>query len=159
MQRRLYNFKYYTDQGDLKSPWFLLYIQLFLARTWIILVFSVISRENGTQLLNLFYPDKMHFYLGLVIGAIPLIIFFIAGRRFKQKNWAVKCWPYCFILLLTALCADLVMQLYYLNLVHFRYSITASIQIVAVLWSCLFVLKSKQLKDSFQLYQFLKTKS
>lgn len=157
MKKRLYNFKYYTNEGDLKSPSLLFYIQLFLARTWIILVISVVSRESGSQLLALFYPDKLHFYLGLIIGAIPLLIFFISGRRFKQKQWAIRCWPYCFVLLLSALIADLTMQLYYLNLVHFKYSLAASLQVVAILWSLLFVINSKQLRDSFQINKLKKS--
>lgn len=157
MKKRLYNFKHYTNEGDLKSPSILLYIQLFLARTWLLLVISVVSHKSGTQLLDLFYPDRTHFYLGLIIGSLPILIFFIAGRRFKQKTWALKCWPWCFVVLVFALLCDLLMQLYYLNLVHFQYSIAASIQIVIVLWSFIFVLKSKQLRDSFQIQHLKKS--
>lgn len=150
MKLRLYALKNYTEQGDLKPPQLFTFILLFLARTWAVLVVSVISRESGTQILHIFYPDKAHFYLGLILGTLPLIVFFISGRRHAQNRYAIKVWPACLYAIYLAVFVDLLMQIYYLSIVHFQYSLTASIQLVIVLWCGLYIFKSKQLKDSFK---------
>lgn len=150
MKHRLYALQHYTESGDLKAPPVLLYILLFLSRTLMLLVISVVSQQTGNKLLQLFYPDKMHFYLGLSIGLIPLLVFFISGRRHAQDKWALTCWPFCFYLVMVSLFGDLGLQLYYLYLDHFTYSVAASIQLVIVAWSCIYIMKSKQLKDCFK---------
>jgi len=150
MKRRLYALQHYTEAGDLKAPPILLYILLFLSRTWLVLLISVVSQQTGNTLLQLFYPDKVHFYLGLIVGLLTLIVFLVSGRRHAQDNWALKCWPFCFYLIVASTFSDLSLQLYYLYLDHFRYSIAASIQLVVVLWSFIYILKSKQLRDCFK---------
>lgn len=150
MKQRLYALQNYTESGDLKAPSILLYILLFLSRTWMLLIVSIVSQQTGNKLLSLFYPDKAHFYFGLVIGALPLIVFLISGRRHAQDEWAIKCWPFCFYLILIGIIGDLSFQFYYLILQHFNYSSTASIQLVLTAWSLLYVVKSKQLRDCFK---------
>lgn len=150
MKHRLYPLQHYTEAGDLKAPPLLLYILLFLARTWVLLVISVASRETGHKLLPLFYPNTMHFYLGLGIGFFILIVFFISGRRHAQDKWAFKLWPACFYLILLSTFGDLALQLYYLNLDNFKYSVSASVQLVLVAWSFIYIIKSKHLRDSFR---------
>ena len=150
IKQRLYALKYYTEAGDLKTPPLLFYLLLFLSRTWILLVLSLASSQTGTDILQLLYPDKTHFYSGLLIGLLPVIIFIVSGRRHAQDSWALKCWPYCFYLLLISIIGDLSLQIYYLYLDNFQYSISASLQLVIGLWSCLYITKSKHLIDSFQ---------
>jgi hypothetical protein len=149
MKQRLYALQNYTESGDLKTPALFSYILLFLSRTWMLLIVSIVSQQTGQKLLPLFYPEKIHFYYGLVLGTLPLIVFLVSGRRHAQHRWAIKCWPICFYLILLSTIGDLVLQLYYLYLTHFSYSLTSSIQLVMVTWSLMFIVKSKQLKDAF----------
>jgi len=150
MKRRLYPLQHYSESGDLKSPPLLLYILLFLSRTWMLLIISVASFETGNKLLPIFYPDKLHFYLGLIIGFLPIVIFAVSGRRHAQDKWALRFWPYCLYLLIISAMGDLGFQLYYLYLEHFEYSITASIQLVITAWICIYFIKSKHLIDCFK---------
>lgn len=147
---RLYALKHYTESGDLKSPPILLYLLLFISRTWLLLVISIVSTQTGDKLLQMFYPEKLHFYLGLIVGFFPVIIFLVSGRRHAQDKWALKIWPYCFYLLAFGILGDLILQLYYLYFDNFKYSVAASIQLVLISWSCIYALKSKRLKDSFK---------
>lgn len=151
MKQRLYSLQNYTESGDLKTPSLFFYILLFLSRTWMLLVISIVSQQTGHKLLPLFYPEKIHFYYGLALGALPFVVFLISGRRHAQDGWAIKYWPICFYLILISIVGDLVLQLYYLYLTHFSYSVTSSIQLVIVTWSLMFILKSKQLKDAFKI--------
>jgi len=146
----LYALKHYTESGELKPPPLLLYILLFLSRTWGLLIISVSSTKTGENVLSLFYPDKTHFYAGLCVGLLPLIILFISGRRHAQDRWAIKYWPSCFIILTIAILGDAVLQFYYLYLDHFLYSFTASIQLVMIIWIAIYCAKSQQLKDAFK---------
>ncbi|MGJ8582341.1 MAG: DUF2919 domain-containing protein [Psychromonas sp.] len=149
MKTRLYALQHYTEAGDLKSPPIFLCLLLFLSRTWILLIISLASQQTGDKLLLLFYPEKIHFYSGLLVGLLPIIVFFISGRRHAQKSWAIKSWAVCYYFVVVSLLADFILQLYYLNLEHFKYSLSASIQLVVVCWACIYVFKSKHLKDSF----------
>lgn len=150
MKQRLYALHHYSEKGDLKAPPILVYILLFLSRTWMLLIISTVSFEFGEKLLPIFYPDKSHFYIGLCVGFMPLLILLVSGRRHAQDKWALQYWPYCLYLLFASAIGDVGIQFYYLYLTHFKYSITASIQIVLSAWICIYLMKSKHLIDCFK---------
>ncbi|RBW47167.1 DUF2919 domain-containing protein [Psychromonas sp. B3M02] len=150
MKTRLYALKHYTEAGDLKTPPLFIYLLFFLSRTWILLIISLASQQTGDKLLMLFYPEQMHFYTGLLVGFLPVLVFLISGRRHAQKKWAITIWPACYYLMVMSLLADLLLQLYYLTLEHFQYSVSASLQLVIVSWATIYVFKSKHLRDSFK---------
>lgn len=50
-------------------------VLLLQARTRVLFVIAGASREQGTALLNLFYPDHDNFWLGLIPG-IPAVLAF-----------------------------------------------------------------------------------
>lgn len=58
--------------------WLVLLLQ---ARTWVLFVIAGASREQGTALLNLFYPDHDNFWLGLIPGIPAVLAFLLSGRR------------------------------------------------------------------------------
>ncbi|WP_413702348.1 DUF2919 domain-containing protein [Psychromonas sp. KJ10-10] len=117
--------------------------------TWVLLIISLASRETGNQLLALFYPDKSHFYFGLASGLIAIILFFLAGRDHDKHPLICKLWQKGYSLLLISVLFDLALQLYYLYLDRFQYTLEASVQLVLILWILLFCIKSRHLKASF----------
>lgn len=149
MTVKIFPLKFYTQSGDLKPPTYFYYGLLFLARTWALLIISLASRETGNKLLAMFYPDQMHFYLGLASGLIAIILFLLAGRDHDKHPLICKVWQRAYPFFLLSICFDLALQLYYLYLDNFQYSIEASIQLVFVLWLLLFCLRGKHLKASF----------
>lgn len=146
---KIFPLQFYTQSGDLKPPTYFNLGLLFLARTWVLLIISVTSRETGNQLLSIFYPDKTHFYLGLASGLIAIILFFLAGRDHDKHPIICKLWQKSYPLLLISAFGDLALQLYFLYLDKFQYTLEASIQLVFILWVLLFCVKSKHLKASF----------
>jgi len=150
MSIKIYALKFYTQSGDLKPPTYFYYGLLFLARTWALLIISLASRETGNKLLAIFYPDKLHFYLGLASGLIAIILFLLSGRDHDKHPLICKVWQQGYPFLLLSIFFDLGLQLYYLYLDHFQYSIEASLQLVAVSWLLLLCLRSKHLKASFK---------
>ncbi len=67
--------------------WLVLLLQ---ARTWVLFVIAGASREQGTALLNLFYPDHDNFWLGLIPGIPAVLASLLSGRRATfPRTWRV----------------------------------------------------------------------
>ncbi|WP_019614473.1 DUF2919 domain-containing protein [Psychromonas ossibalaenae] len=149
MSIRLYPLQHYTQSGNLKPPPFFYLALLFLARTWGLLIISVVSRNEGEKLLAMFYPDKIHFYSGLASGAVAVTLFILSGRDHDKNRIISKLWQTGYVFLLLSILTDLGLQFYYLLLNNFQYSLAASIQLVFALWLLLYCCRSKHLKDCF----------
>ena len=54
---------HYDAHGRLRLPLLFWLVLLLQARTWVLFVIAGASREQGTALLNLFYPDHDNFWL------------------------------------------------------------------------------------------------
>lgn len=150
MTSKIYALKYYTKSGDLKPPIYFYMGLLFLARTWAMLIISLTSRETGNKLLAIFYPEQWHFYLGLASGFIAIILFLLSARESSKHPLLSKIWQRGYPFLLLSVLGDLSLQLYYLYLDRFQYSLQASIQLVAVIWLLLLCVNSHHIKASFK---------
>lgn len=147
---KIFPLQFYTQSGNLKPPTYFYFGLLFLARTWALLIISLASRDTGTKLLSIFYPDKMHFYFGLASGVIAIILFLMSGRDHDKHPFIGKVWQKGYPFLLLCIALDLGLQLYYLYQDSFQYSIEASVQLVLIIWILLFSMRSKHLKASFK---------
>ena len=149
----LFPLHHYNDAGDLKPPLFFYISLLFLSRTWVLLLLCVASSETGDKMLSFFYPDKNHFYFGLISGFIALALFFVAGRCFSDKSdefpFFCLLWKKGSVFLLVSVVSDLALQLYYLSEKQFHYSLNASMQLVLIIWCLLYLLRSRHLRMSF----------
>lgn len=147
---KIFPLQFYTQSGNLKPPTYFYVGLLFLARTWALLIISLASRDTGTKLLSIFYPEKMHFYFGLASGVIAIILFLLSGRDHDKHPFICKMWQKGYPFLLLCIALDLGLQLYYLYQDSFQYSIEASVQLVLIIWILLFAIRSKHLKASFK---------
>ncbi|HHE5696312.1 TPA: DUF2919 domain-containing protein [Citrobacter amalonaticus] len=73
----------YDNHGHLRLPFLFWLVLLLQARTWVLFVIAGSSREQGTALLNLFYPDHDNFWLGLLPGIPAVLAFLLSGRRYS----------------------------------------------------------------------------
>ena len=146
---KIYPLKYYTQTGYLKPPTFFYVGLLFLARTWIVLILSLASRETGEKILTLLLPDRHYFYWGLASGVVSIILLLLSGRDHEKHPFIHVIWKSGYLFLLVSIFFDLCLQLHYLYLDKFQYSITASLQLVFVSWLLLYCIKSKHLKQCF----------
>lgn len=151
---KIFPLQYYTQSGNLKPPVYFYIILLFLARTWVLLIISTASRSTGSSLLTLFYPDNRYFYLGLVSGFIALVLFLLSGRDHDKHPSLSKLWQFGYIFLLLNITIDFLLQVYFLTMHHFQYSIGASFQLVAIIWVFLYSIKSEHLKMCFKRKKF-----
>ena len=72
----------FDAHGRLRLPFLFWCVLLLQARTWVLFVIAGSSREQGTALLNLFYPDHDNFWLGLLPGIPAVLAFLLSGRRY-----------------------------------------------------------------------------
>lgn len=71
----------YDAKGQLRLPFLFWLILLLQARTWLLLVMAGASRQQGNDLLALFYPDRQSFWLGLGLGIPALLGLLLTGYR------------------------------------------------------------------------------
>lgn len=148
-QAKIYPLKYYTQTGYLKPPVFFYIALLFLARTWIVLVLSIASQQSGEKILALLLPDRHYFYYGLASGFFSIVLLLLSGRDREKYPFIHALWRRGYPFLLASIVLDFFLQLYYLYIDQFQYSLSASLQLVFVSWLFLYCIKSKHLKQSF----------
>ena len=71
----------YDARGQLRLPFLFWLILLLQARTWLLLVMAGASRQQGNDLLALFYPDRQAFWVGLALGLPALAGLLLTGHR------------------------------------------------------------------------------
>lgn len=71
----------YDSVGRLKLPLLFWGVLILQARTWVLFVIAGASREQGSALLTLFYPDRDTFWPGLLVGLPAAVAFMLSGRR------------------------------------------------------------------------------
>ena len=81
MKSTEFHLVHYDAHGRLRLPLLFWLVLLLQARTWVLFVIAGASREQGTALLNLFYPDHDNFWLGLIPGIPAVLAFLLSGRR------------------------------------------------------------------------------
>ena len=136
--------KYYDDAGRVKPGISLYFCIVLLSRSLLILIGSVSVRDNGDQLLALFYPDKQYLYISIGIAFPAFVALFLLG--FREKIWHAKnYWIFSCIkpLLIFSVLADLGLHIMLANKGHWQFS-----------W----VIAVTLLLDSLVFYFFLKDK-
>lgn len=83
----------YDARGQLRLPLSFWAILLLQARTWVLFVMAGASRQQGTTLLELFYPDTHAFWLGMALGCPAAVGLLLTGYRQKlPRLWQIWRW-------------------------------------------------------------------
>ena len=115
--------KYYDDAGRVKPTAALYLCIVLLSRSLLILIGSVSVRENGDQLLALFYPEKQYLYMSLSIALPAFMASLLLG--FREKIWQTnRCWMFSCIkpLLIFSVLADLALHIMLGSVAHWQFS-------------------------------------
>lgn len=92
----------YDHKGQLRLPLAFWLILLLQARTWVLFVMAGASRQQGSDLLALFYPDSDTFWLGLGLGVPAALGLLLTGYRQRwPRLWHAWRWVLCASLLLS----------------------------------------------------------
>jgi hypothetical protein len=92
----------YDAKGQLRLPLAFWAILLLQARTWVLFVMAGASRQQGSSLLELFYPDTHAFWLGLALGVPAALGLLLTGYRQRiPRLW--QAWRWVLMLTLVAM--------------------------------------------------------
>ncbi len=92
----------YDAKGQLRLPFFFWLILVLQARTWLLLLMAGASRQQGSDLLALFYPDSQAFWLGLALGVPAAAGLLLTGYRQRwPRLWSGWRYVLCFSFLVS----------------------------------------------------------
>lgn len=139
--------KYYDEAGRVKPAVSLYLCIAFLSRSLLILVGSVSVRENGEQLLALFYPERQYLYASLAIAFPAFLALLLLG--FREKIWhAGRCWMFSWIkpLLIFSVFADLGLHIMLASTEQWQFSWVIAITLLLDLLIFYFLIKDKHIQ-------------
>lgn len=102
----MFSHQHYDQHGGLKLPAMFWAVVILQARSWVLLVMAGASRDQGSALLALFYPEQNQFYAGLIAGLPAVVTFLLSGRRQRYPGL----WQRWYWVLIVAQLALLVWQ-------------------------------------------------
>ena len=85
MVKLLLPLKFYDEGGRVLPPRALWWCLLFVAKSFIIFLFSLTLPEQSERLLKMFYPIKEELYTGLMLGCFALPPALLVS--FRHKVW------------------------------------------------------------------------
>lgn len=138
----------YDDHGQLRPPLWFWPIALLLTRSVWLFLMAGVTRESGSAILTLFYPDRMSLYLGLMSDLPAMLALLACGGTYKQTQ-SPRAWlrRHSRALLLCSTLSGLALQLHGLIRQAWSFSWPTALVLVASLWALWYLLKSRQLRD------------
>ncbi|MGL5334852.1 MAG: DUF2919 family protein [Enterovibrio sp.] len=140
----------FWDEESRAGPFPLFWIScVFIARTWLFLLMAAVSQQQGSRLLELFYPQKEALYWALGLSFPALLLLLLAGNLQRVPRLILSFWRAGKWLLLASLSADLYLQwkAQASAFWHFHFS-TAATFVVSV-WIFIYLLRSKRIAALF----------
>ncbi|WP_210450659.1 DUF2919 family protein [Pantoea ananatis] len=126
----------YDDKGQLRLPFLFWLILLLQSRTWLLLIMAGASRQQGNDLLALFYPDRQAFWVGLALGLPALAGLLLTGYRSRLP----RVWRSWRQVLMLSVAINLIWQGVQLYLADFLSSplplLLTLFDLLALLWLC-----------------------
>lgn len=145
-----YSFEQYDKHGFLKSPKWLWLGWLFMAKAWVVFVVAGASRESGSKILNIVYPDHSMLYLGLVMGIPSIILMWLVSLRSPDRRWVNRVVGWGKVITLLTVISQFGQSLYHVYLEHGAFSWANGSTMVVLLWFVIYVLKSQSVSDSLR---------
>ena len=138
----------YDDHGQLRPPLWFWPIALLLTRSVWLFLMAGVTRESGSAILTLFYPDKLTLYVSLLTDVPAMLVLLACGGTHRQTHSA-RAWlrRHSRALLLCSTASGLVMQLHSLNLQQWSFNWPIVLVLIASLWALWYLLRSRQLRD------------
>ncbi|MFM2589212.1 DUF2919 domain-containing protein [Vibrio sp. TBV020] len=145
-----YAIEQYDKHGFLKAPKLLWFSWLFLAKAWIVFVVAGASRESGSKILSIVYPDHTMLYLGLAMGIPSIVLMWLVNLRSPERRWINRIVTWGRSVTLVTATLQLSQTLYHVYLVHGAFSWTNGSVMLLLLWLILYIGKSRSVRDCFK---------
>lgn len=144
-----YAIEQYDKHGFLKAPKFLWLGWLFMAKAWVVFVVAGASRDSGSKILSIVYPDHSMLYLGLAMGIPSIALMWMISLRSPERSWINRVVSLGRSVTILTACAQLAQSLYHVYLTHGAFSWTNGAVMLLLLWFILYVAKSRSVRDCF----------
>lgn len=121
-----------------------------MAKAWVVFVVAGASRESGSKILTIVYPDHSMLYLGLVMGLPSIALMWLISLRSPERKWVnwIVSWGKPVTLLTVA--SQFSQSLYHVYLEHGAFSWVNGMTLVVLLWFGIYVLQSRSVRDSLK---------
>lgn len=138
----------YDYHGQLRPPLWFWPIALLLTRSVWLFLMAGVTRESGSAILTLFYPDKLTLYVSLLTDVPAMLALLACGGTHRQTHSA-RAWlrRHSRALLLCSTASGMVMQLHSLNLQQWSFNWPTALVLIASIWALWYLLRSRQLRD------------
>jgi len=120
-----------------------------MAKAWVVFVVAGASRDSGSKILSIVYPDHSMLYLGLAMGIPSILLMWMVSLRSPERNWLNRIVSWGRSITLVTASAQLAQSLYHVYLTHGAFSWTNGAVMLLLLWFIIYVAKSRSVRDSF----------
>lgn len=120
-----------------------------MAKAWVVFVVAGASRDSGSKILSIVYPDHSMLYFGLAMGIPSILLMWIVSLRSPERNWLNRIVSWGRSITLVTASAQLAQSLYHVYLTHGAFSWTNGAVMLLLLWFIIYVAKSRSVRDSF----------
>ncbi|USD65956.1 DUF2919 domain-containing protein [Vibrio sp. SCSIO 43136] len=141
-----YPIEQYDKHGFLKPPIWLWLGWLFLAKAWIVFVIAGVSRESGSQLLEMIYPIRESLYIGLWLGLPSIVMMWLIGLRHPERRWINRMMSASRGLTITITILHLGLIILQIVRTNHVFSWSVAVSGVILVWFLLFLINSKRVK-------------
>ncbi len=76
----------YDDHGQLRPPLWFWPIALLLTRSVWLFLMAGVTRESGSAILTLFYPDRLTLYISLLTDVPAMLALLACGGTYQQTR-------------------------------------------------------------------------
>ena len=145
--RLLLALKHYDELGRILPPAALYWCLLYLCRSYFVFIASLSFRQDSSGLLAIFYPDKVYFYVSLIIALPSLLVLLVVS--FRERFWqAGYYWPFKVVkpLMYLTLFADGVFHIVMAKQQYWQFSWLIALTLLIDGFYLFFVTKDRHLK-------------
>ncbi|OBT08629.1 hypothetical protein A9264_05170 [Vibrio sp. UCD-FRSSP16_10] len=140
----------YDKNGYLKAPYWLWLCWLFLARGWIVFVMAAATRDKGSDILAMIYPNSSGLYTIMAMGVPCLLLMWVMELRSPDRQWLNKLIKLGRPVTVLIAIVQLSFELYYISLQHGQFSWGGSLSVVGLSWIIIYLFNSRRVKDCFK---------
>ncbi|MGY3570385.1 DUF2919 domain-containing protein [Vibrio paucivorans] len=145
-----YAIEQYDKHGFLKAPKWLWLGWIFLAKAWVVFVVAGASRDSGSKILSIVYPDHTMLYLGLAMGLPSMVLMWLFSLRNPDRAWLNRVVSWGGGITLATSIAQLIQTLYHVYLDNGAFSWANGATMLLLMWFVLYLTKSRSVSDCLQ---------
>lgn len=146
-----YSFDAYDEHGWLKPPVWLWFGWAILIRSVLVFIMAGASREQGTDLLALFYPSHDHLYTSLFLSLPILFYMWLSSFKKPTRPFTLTLWKQGRWLTIVMVLIDLFMVIQSIIITHGEFQLGSAMILLLLGWFLIFLCRSKRVKICFNL--------